>query len=148
MVEAMQDAVIHGLLDLKQDSIRVIEVLPQNDDGTIECRIRHTTTEAKYVCVSYVWGPEVSPRTIRLKGKLLQVRKNLWDFLDVLSSGRCFDGLRDCTGTTDADSTSTTRPALFFWIDALCIDQDNNGERNHQVQQMGKIFANAQFVIA
>jgi Heterokaryon incompatibility protein (HET) len=28
----------------------------------------------------------------------------------------------------------------WIWIDALCIDQQNNSERNHQVRVMGKIY--------
>jgi hypothetical protein len=35
-----------------------------------------------------------------------------------------------------------------LWIDALCIDQKDTTERNHQVQQMGEIFSKAEFVIA
>lgn len=35
-----------------------------------------------------------------------------------------------------------------LWIDALCIDQNNVLERNHQVQQMGVIYKQAQQVIA
>ncbi|KAF2633929.1 HET-domain-containing protein [Macroventuria anomochaeta] len=38
--------------------------------------------------------------------------------------------------------------STWFWIDALCIDQDNVDERNHQVQQMGEIFSCAQQVFA
>ncbi|KAG9195765.1 hypothetical protein G6011_00886 [Alternaria panax] len=29
----------------------------------------------------------------------------------------------------------------WLWVDALCIDQSNNSERSHQVQQMGHIFS-------
>ncbi|KAF3038731.1 hypothetical protein E8E11_005943 [Didymella keratinophila] len=38
--------------------------------------------------------------------------------------------------------------STWFWIDALCIDQDNVDERNHQVQQMGEIFSQARQVFA
>jgi hypothetical protein len=31
----------------------------------------------------------------------------------------------------------------YLWGDAICIDQDNFGERNHQVEQMDKIYGNA-----
>lgn len=34
-----------------------------------------------------------------------------------------------------------------LWIDAFCIDQDSPLERNHQVRQMGAIYANAQQVM-
>lgn len=35
----------------------------------------------------------------------------------------------------------------LFWIDALCIDQDNLDERNHQVQMMHQIYFRAQTVM-
>jgi hypothetical protein len=35
-----------------------------------------------------------------------------------------------------------------LWIDALCIHQENEGERNHQVQLMGQIYADAWRVVA
>jgi hypothetical protein len=35
-----------------------------------------------------------------------------------------------------------------LWIDALCIDQNSEGERNHQVVLMGQIYASAWRVVA
>ena len=35
----------------------------------------------------------------------------------------------------------------FFWIDAICIDQDSNLEKTHQVAQMGKVYKNANRII-
>ncbi|KAK5201593.1 hypothetical protein LTR16_002130 [Cryomyces antarcticus] len=37
---------------------------------------------------------------------------------------------------------------VTFWIDQICIDQDNNEERNQQVSMMGKIFGGARKVVA
>lgn len=34
-----------------------------------------------------------------------------------------------------------------LWINAICIDQQNVGERNHQVSQMRKIYRTAQRVL-
>jgi len=39
----------------------------------------------------------------------------------------------------------TTR--LKIWVDALCINQANNEERNHQIQLMRSIYAESQLVI-
>jgi len=39
-------------------------------------------------------------------------------------------------------------PARTFWIDALCIDQDSIHEKNHQVAQMGSIYAKSIEVIS
>jgi hypothetical protein len=36
----------------------------------------------------------------------------------------------------------------YFSIDAICIDQQNVKERNHQVQQMSAIYSTATEVIA
>ncbi|KAF2825343.1 HET-domain-containing protein [Ophiobolus disseminans] len=40
------------------------------------------------------------------------------------------------------------RRGVSLWIDALCIDQSNIAERNHQVQQMEWIYSNAFRVIS
>jgi hypothetical protein len=35
----------------------------------------------------------------------------------------------------------------IFWIDAICVDQDNTNERNHQVQLMREVYSTAHQVI-
>jgi hypothetical protein len=35
-----------------------------------------------------------------------------------------------------------------LWIDAICFDQSNNQERNHQVSQMGRIYSRASNIVA
>jgi Heterokaryon incompatibility protein (HET) len=35
-----------------------------------------------------------------------------------------------------------------FWIDALCINQEDVSERNHQVRMIGKIYSQAQGIVA
>ena len=61
-------------------------------------------------------------------GTLLSVRLNLWLFLDAV-----------CRRKLDYRS--------LLWIDALCIDQSSIEEKNHQVQQIGKIHSKAKQVI-
>ena len=41
-----------------------------------------------------------------------------------------------------------TNPKEYFWIDALCINQNDDDEKGQQVQLMGEIYATAQTVIA
>ncbi|KAF1830815.1 HET-domain-containing protein, partial [Decorospora gaudefroyi] len=91
-------------------------------------RLESRTPLCPYICLSYTWG-EASPMyTIKINGKFFHVRKGLWEFLDTVRTWRWL-----------------RRRSL--WIDALCIDQENRMERNHQVQQMGKIFWGADLVI-
>jgi hypothetical protein len=57
---------------------------------------------------------------------MIKIRKNLRGFLQ-------------------QQSLTISEPKLF-WIDAICIDQDNVHERNHQVKQMKDIYARAREV--
>lgn len=47
-----------------------------------------------------------------------------------------------CTAANVNESSTST----WYWIDALCIDQSNIMERNHQVAQMGTTYSQAQGV--
>jgi hypothetical protein len=95
----------------------------------------HTTTAAHYVCLSYTWGePEVSQENwVLVNGKRFDVRQNLLNFLYMMQKKAARD-----------DAILDAKKG--YWIDALCIDQENTGERNHQVAQMGAIFSRAQYV--
>ncbi|RYO44787.1 hypothetical protein AA0113_g10741 [Alternaria arborescens] len=128
--QSAQSLFEHLPLDLKTPSIRLVRILPEpSSEGYIQLEIRHVSTQSTYVCLSYVWGGEENPRWVRLGGRLFQVRQNLHAFL----------------------ASASKKPHIcseWLWIDALCIDQSNNSERSHQVQQMANIFSNAIKVIS
>jgi hypothetical protein len=120
----------HDPLDYRRGAIRLLRILPHlSKDGQIQCQIWHDSVKASYTCLSYVWGPEKIQRQILINGKLLSVRENLYNFMRVARS-------------------KYANPKQTFWIDALCIDQDSVYEKNHQVAQMGSIYANAAEVIS
>ncbi|KAH7082350.1 heterokaryon incompatibility protein-domain-containing protein, partial [Paraphoma chrysanthemicola] len=121
----------HDPLDQSQPSIRLVKILRKKSrGGLLQCEVHHTTVDASYICLSYVWGEPPTAdglRPILINGKRFSVRPNLYAFL-----------------TASRSRYSKT----MLWIDALCIDQMNTLERNHQVQQMGEIFSRAEYVIA
>jgi hypothetical protein len=82
--------------------------------------------ELPYEALSYVWGPEMPQRSIIMNDKDLNIRENLWLALHHL---RLESEIR------------------VLWIDAICIDQLNIDERNHQVAHMGMIYNRASRVI-
>jgi hypothetical protein len=43
---------------------------------------------------------------------------------------------------------SVQRPTAYFWVDQLCIDQENTAEKSTQVKAMGQIFRRAKLVIS
>jgi hypothetical protein len=132
-------------LDLQTKLLRLIEVLPWKGDGQVRCTIKHVTTDATYTCLSYVWDPtELGSHVILLNNRPFFVRKNLWDFLSVASLNK----INLAVDRRDRFTFDFSQATKSLWIDALCIDQENVSERNHQVQQMGEIYSYAQHVLA
>ncbi len=79
-----------------------------------------------YEALSYVWGDANDRETSFLNGVLFKVTRNLYSALRHLRY---------------ADRSRT------LWIDAICINQGNVLERNHQVASMGSIYENCRRVI-
>jgi hypothetical protein len=88
------------------------------------------TAEAEtvpYLTLSYVWGPQ-EPGTMKevvINGQVFLVDPNLASALQYLEK----------------------RIEIPIWIDAICINQKNSGERNSQVKQMRDIYGLAQRTI-
>lgn len=82
-----------------------------------------------YTALSYVWNQSDAPgfQTIVCNGQETVVTTNLFNALHQISQ-------------------PNKRQAL--WVDALCINQANVREKNHQVALMAEIYRHASFVIA
>jgi hypothetical protein len=112
-------------------NIRVLEILHDPTycfSAPISCKIRLIILEddeeaqTPYNALSYVWGNADVTKTILVDGEPLIVRENLWLFLDQMRK---------------------VRYKKKIWIDAICINQQNNGEKSHQVAMMGEIYSRA-----
>ncbi|KAB2570701.1 Heterokaryon incompatibility protein 6 [Lasiodiplodia theobromae] len=92
----------------------------------IEYEIVHVSLDAAplFEAVSYVWGSSKKTQLIRLlpASRTLAVTDALTQVLAHLNK------------------TSTTG---YLWIDQLCVNQDDELERNHQVSMMGEIYSKA-----
>lgn len=117
-----------------EDSIRVFDLLPSTDFADpIHCRLRQvslSSVETKYEALSYVWGSREGTQPIFCDGRRLLVTPN-------------------CAAALSHLRHQTQERAL--WIDAICIDQKEDDvsarERNHQVQEMGRIYSTASRVV-
>lgn len=109
------------------------------DDASQEDRIHLTMSHMEnwpaikkamtpYTCLSYRWGDDDATHEILINSRMYRVRQNLFDFLEIW-------GRKEQSRNT------------WFWVDALCIDQSNVAERNHQVQKMGQIYSDAEKVM-
>lgn len=106
---------------LKAQEIRVVLLAPGQWDDEISCHLVNSSLESplEYEALSYVWAQEPGHRYIRLNDSMHQITTNLFLALRRLrkaSEARC------------------------IWIDALCINQENDEEKNHQVALMGSIY--------
>ena len=115
----------HEPLDLTRQSIRVFQILPGT--GTVRCLMKHVEMDSERTAVSYVWGDEEPSQVILINERPFYVRDNLHNFLIQMRNDEFLKPL---------------------WVDALCIDQANTSERNHQVQQMGSIYRDANAMIS
>jgi hypothetical protein len=118
-------------LDRSIKSIRLLQIQPGKPNDPIHCVVQHfdLASQPIYVALSYMWDHGTEQVSIVCGGKGVQVGHNLHRFL------RQF---RKVCGDVGA----------WLWIDALCINQSDVGERNHQVAQMKNIYQGAALVIA
>ncbi|KAF8856876.1 HET-domain-containing protein, partial [Acephala macrosclerotiorum] len=116
-------------LDLAVQHIRLVEIQPGDESETIQCKFhRFPLSECpEYIALSYTWGPPKVYKQILVDDAPFPLRRNLWWFLYY----------------TRLQNQNQNQ---LFWIDAMCINQLNNQERNHQVRLMGQIYSMAKSV--
>jgi hypothetical protein len=120
----------HDPLDYHGSTIRLVKVRPSTDaNDQIQCDIRIASTDSEYICLSYVWGNREPGDWVLINDKRLWARQNLIHFLTTAQS------------LVDIQSN-------WIWIDALCIDQENIEEREHQTKRMGHIYSRANRVVS
>lgn len=104
-----------------------------------------------FIALSYVWGDDLSTQDIELNGSPFPVRQNLYDFLVQARWARHWWAQRvydDDAVTAVLENRFIENPILwdYWWIDAICIDQESVKERNHQLRIMSEIYSQAKFV--
>lgn len=94
-----------------------------------------------YTALSYAWGQPWPPKHVLVNGKLMPVGENLHSAISVLRHKSQLQFTVDPEREADLIQH-------HFWIDAICINQDDDDERSHQVSLMARIFSEAKCVIA
>lgn len=129
----------HQPLDRTRQQIRLISITPQAS-GTIECHLRHAyldeNTTPNYRALSYMWSPPTPLRRIIVNGKLLEIRLNLYEFLEAFRARLLAFRCNACFPTE----------TQWLWVDQVCINQTSISERNHQVRLMSDIYHRATYV--
>ncbi|KAL2130235.1 hypothetical protein VTI74DRAFT_6712 [Chaetomium olivicolor] len=119
--------------ELGHDSLRLVEIEPAaHESDHVVCRLSEVTfaSRPKFEALSYRWGTEKANGIITLNGLPFEVRRNLLDAVLFLRR--------------EAASEKARQP---FWIDAICINQNDVAERNRQLRIMEQIYFRASTVV-
>jgi len=116
-------------------AFRLLDLHPGDEGDGIKCTLRQgIRTNIRwrrmyYSALSYTWGNEPAVIPITVNESTFFVTLNLATALQGLRNSPKFGGKRT------------------LWVDAICINQGDVNERNHQVAQMQEIYSGAQEVI-
>ncbi|CZR65662.1 uncharacterized protein PAC_15562 [Phialocephala subalpina] len=127
-------SIYHSLLD-SRSTIRLLTLHPaqasleESDTPVLTCTLRTVSLleSPSYVALSYTWGNSTTSQIIHINGEPVPVGENL---AAALSHIRKPDRL------------------ITLWVDAVCINQEDNLERSHQVSIMAVIYSKAEYVVA
>jgi hypothetical protein len=120
---------------LKKSSVRLLSFHPDADQlakipiCTLQNFSFSTLSQSgMYDAISYVWGEPDFSETLLCDdiGSYLNITPRLYSILMALREKSTMSG-----------------HISRFWVDAICINQEDSEERNHQVQEMAKIYRRA-----
>jgi hypothetical protein len=142
IAEDMQKLSLHNHkpLMIGTRSIRLLEVHTRPGYDPIRCTLSQhlLDDEPQYIALSYTWNQGGRRRVIECDGMKFEIGENLWHFL-------C--EFRRKQYLTRYHSAQADKDKCYLWIDAICIDQGNLQERNHQVAQMRDVYTSALSII-
>ncbi|KAI0016050.1 heterokaryon incompatibility protein-domain-containing protein [Xylariomycetidae sp. FL0641] len=110
---------------------RILEILPSLDaTAPLQCLLKDMNIDSEYdsdyEALSYTWGePELTESVVINSNYLKTITANLHDALCELRS---------------------PRESRRIWVDAICINQDDDSDKERQIPSMGKIYSYASAV--
>ena len=138
--KAVQRRIATGLYrKLETESeVRLLKITPSSggdidnenkSDALLLCSLETRSLGDKdlhFDALSYVWGDATHLMPILVDNKLFLVTRNLFEALHSFRKNKVVSG--------------------FLWIDAICINQQDVNERNHQVTLMRQLYSQAKKV--
>jgi len=111
-------------------SIRLLTLFPSSDGLLLRCNLEEVglNSSPDYEAISYVWGDNDMPASIICdsSGKEISITRNLEAVL--------------------IRFRQSTQPRRL-WVDGICMNQQDLGERSQQVKLMGRIYREASKVL-
>ncbi|KAI4086273.1 MAG: hypothetical protein LQ344_007691 [Seirophora lacunosa] len=125
-------------------AIRVLQLLPSKSGSDfLTCKLHEyplenaDTTSHVYETLSYAWGGEEKPKSIVISTD------------DPNEESQRPSSRLPITQSLHNALSRLQHPQFprFLWVDAVCIDQMNGEEKEHQIQLMPAIYARARCVL-
>lgn len=138
MADQQPNEYSYDALSNRTSSIRLLSVLNASPNNLIcSLRVVPTLDSEHYHCLSYTWGDpfgrtDVKPSQEQMtcNGTVIPIQRNLHD------------------GLMHLYAIATQRGKLAaIWVDAVCINQNDDAEKADQIKMMHKIYAGAASVV-
>jgi hypothetical protein len=114
-------------------NIRLLRLLPKEiDPENIRCELFEYSLldggrwSHLYEAVSYVWGSQENLLTIAVDNQSFQITRKLFTALQHVRDDKL---------------------PRIIWVDAICINQKEDTEKEHQIASMAEIYAKARGVV-
>lgn len=121
---------------LPNDSIRILSLLPGTGFAPLHCELhqadvpciirRGVASGPAFEALSYAWGDSNLCQSLFCKNSAIKITQSLFDALIHLRHPEA---------------------ARTLWVDAVCIDQENNDEKIEQIPHMKDIYQRASHVV-
>lgn len=121
--------------------IRRLRIEPGLEDAPIICSLIPSSLSEKYEALSYVWGTGEPTKEIMIQDTKQSVRRQLFPMIRKRSfyvRPNLYAALRNFR---------SRKQHVDLWIDALCIDQENDVEKEIQIAMMEEIYSKATRVL-
>jgi hypothetical protein len=124
----MSTASYQHRLNAERNEIRTLTLIRGEFDDPIQCSLQTVSLDdhPTYTALSYVWG-------------------NMWDNSPIFVDGTVFLATKNLK--LALQYIREAHREIVLWVDAICIDQNDTNERNHQVSLMGTLYSEAKGVI-
>jgi Heterokaryon incompatibility protein (HET) len=119
--------------------VRLLSLSPGDDGTELRAVIHHTSLDSakQYNALSYVWRPKVATHHLRTPDEATHHLRTPDGSIDLTAS--LYSALQRLRDENDE---------IMLWVDAICINQNDNKEKAMQIRLMSRIFNTASCVIA
>ncbi|KAK0616708.1 heterokaryon incompatibility protein-domain-containing protein [Immersiella caudata] len=115
---------------LREGEIRLLQFREESDTRSISAKLIHVDLQSaakSYIAISYCWGPKDTSRCLSISDNtVLAISQTVEDLLQHIVSGE----------------------VTSIWIDAICINQVDDKDKNQQIRLMRDIYTAASETVA